>query len=86
MSTHPKQATVRPASPDRTPSTVRLPAVGFVRQQQLLRFVPVSPATLWRWVRSGDFVRPVKLGRNVTAWHVEDVQTWMNAQKAGAPE
>jgi predicted DNA-binding transcriptional regulator AlpA len=84
MSTHPKQATVRPVGPDGTPSTVHLPAVGFLRQHQILQFVPVSPATLWRWVRSGDFVQPVRLGANTTAWRVEDVLTWMNAQKGGS--
>ncbi len=61
-----------------------LPATGFIRQRELINIIPVSSATLWRWVRSGDFVQPVRLGANVTAWRVEDVQHWMNAQAGGS--
>lgn len=55
-----------------------LPAVGFVRQSQLIpAIVPFSSATLWRRVNSGDFPRPVKLSERVTAWRVEDIRAWM---------
>jgi predicted DNA-binding transcriptional regulator AlpA len=42
-----------------------------------------SAATLWRMVRSKRFPTPVKLGPNTTAWRVEDVRSWMQAQKIG---
>ncbi len=29
---------------------------------------PVSPATLWRWVKQGKFPPPFKLGPNTTVW------------------
>lgn len=29
---------------------------------------PVSPATIWRWVREGRFPKPYKLGPCVTVW------------------
>jgi prophage regulatory protein len=80
MSNHPKQATSRPTSPGREPPTAGLPATGYIRQRQLLKILPVSPATLWRWVGSGDFVQPVRLGRNVTAWRMEDIHSWMSEQ------
>jgi prophage regulatory protein len=28
--------------------------------------LPVSPATIWRWVREGKFPKPFKLGDSVT--------------------
>ncbi|MGC4062956.1 MAG: AlpA family phage regulatory protein [Aquabacterium sp.] len=60
---------------------VNLPATGYVRQAQLIpTFVPFSSATLWRKVKSGEFPRPVKLSERVTAWRVEDVRHWLDAQ------
>jgi prophage regulatory protein len=52
-----------------------LPAIGYVRQSQLIPTVfPFSSATLWRKVKDGTFPKPVKLGRRITAWRVEDIR------------
>ena len=62
---------------------IDLPAVGYVRQSQLIpTIVPFSSATLWRRVNSGGFPRPVKLSERVTAWRVEDIRAWMNDRRA----
>lgn len=54
----------------------------FLREAQLVpHMIPVSPATLWRWVREGAFPKPVRLSSRVTAWRVEDVQAWMQSRK-----
>lgn len=60
-----------------------LPEIGFVRERELLRIVPFSHATLWRWVRSGNFPAPVKLGERITAWRTEDVRAWMASRPSG---
>ena len=58
-----------------------LPATGYIRQSQLIpNIIPIAPATLWRWVKSGQFIAPVKLGDNVTAWRCEDVRQWLDAK------
>lgn len=44
--------------------------------------LPVSNATLWRRVKEGTFPKPVKLSERVTAWRVEDVRQWLDAQAA----
>lgn len=60
-----------------------LALTGFIRQSQLIpTIVPVSAATLWRWVKTGQFVAPVKLGKNITAWKCEDVRNWLAAKEA----
>jgi prophage regulatory protein len=60
-----------------------LPVTGFVRESQLIPApVPFSSATLWRRVKAGTFPSPVKLSERVTAWRVEDVRDWLNAQSA----
>lgn len=63
-----------------------LPVSGFVRIRQIIGTpgspgpVPLSAATVWRKVRAGTFPSPVKLGANCTAWRVEDVRAWIEAQ------
>lgn len=50
--------------------------------------LPVSPATIWRWVRDGKFPKPFKLGACVTAWRSEDIAAFIadctNANSVGA--
>lgn len=57
-----------------------LPETGFLRQSQVLVFVPISKTTLWRRVVDGTFPRPVKLSAKVTAWRAEDVRRWISEQ------
>ena len=39
--------------------------------------LPVSPATVWRWVREGKFPKPFKLGDRVTVWDAEAVEAFI---------
>lgn len=59
-----------------------LPDTGFLRQAQVLLFVPFSKSTLWRRVLDGNFPAPVKLSANVTAWRAEDLRRWIAEQGA----
>lgn len=62
-----------------------LPAIGFIRQAQLVpAIVPFSNATLWRKVKDGTFPAPVKLSPRVTAWDVQKVREWIEAQASQA--
>lgn len=44
--------------------------------------LPVSPATIWRWVRAGKFPKPFKIGTSVTAWKMTDVEDFITQQSA----
>lgn len=60
----------------------------FIRLAQLVPGVlPVSPSTIWRWVRQKNFPAPVKLAAGVTAWRWSDVKAWLAARatSGGAP-
>ena len=46
--------------------------------------IPWSSATLWRKVKSREFVAPVKLSEGVTAWRVEAVRAWIDGRAAAA--
>lgn len=59
-------------------SSQQLPSSGFIRQSQLIpHIVPISAATLWRWVANKKFPSPVKIGPRTTAWRVEEVRAWL---------
>ncbi len=55
---------------------------GYMRQHELLMILPFSAATLWRKVRAGTFVQPVKFSERVTAWNRAKVQEWIDSQEA----
>lgn len=38
--------------------------------------LPVSPATIWRWVRDGKFPQPFKIG-SITAWHAAEIENFV---------
>ena len=72
------------ASLDKPPFAPVLPDTGFLREPQVLAFVPISKSTLWRRVRARTFPVPVKLSTRVTAWKAEDIRQWIAAQ-SGVP-
>ena len=45
--------------------------------------LPVSPATIWRWVRSGRFPKPFKLGPATTVWDADQVEAFLAKQAGG---
>lgn len=54
-----------------------LPETGFLRLKQIIGPrgpIPVSKSTWWQGVREGRYPSPVKLGRRITAWRVEDIR------------
>jgi len=46
--------------------------------------LPVSPATVWRWVSEGRFPAPFKLGANTTVWDAEKVEQFLAQRSSGA--
>ena len=42
----------------------------------------VSPSTIWGWVKTGQFPKPIKLSANTTAWPAADVEAWALARIA----
>jgi prophage regulatory protein len=46
--------------------------------------LPVSRATLWRWIRDGKFPQPFKLGENCTVFDAVEVDAWLATRKEAA--
>ncbi len=43
--------------------------------------LPVSPATIWRWVKNGSFPAPFKIGSNTTVFDADAVDFWLKSQR-----
>lgn len=61
-------------------SANQLPATGFKRASEILKYLPFSRTTLWAWSKDGRFPAPVKIGENTTCWRCEDVHAWIAKQ------
>ncbi len=51
-----------------------LPKEGFVRLPTVLSVFPISESVWWDGVRKGTYPKPVKLGKRISAWRVEDIR------------
>lgn len=54
--------------------------VQFYRLSQLKKQLSVSRSSIWAWVKEGSFPKPIKLGKNCTAWNADDVHAWVQSR------
>lgn len=59
---------------------VRISEIATTKDQ--VGMIPVSPATIWRWVKKKKFPQPFKLSDSVTVWSLAEVEAFI-AQRAG---
>jgi prophage regulatory protein len=55
----------------------QFPETGFLRLRAILAPagpIPVSKSTWWQGIKDGRFPKPIKLGKRVTVWRVEDIR------------
>jgi predicted DNA-binding transcriptional regulator AlpA len=61
---------------------IRLAQLATTQQQPGL--LPVSPATIWRWVRTrAEFPKPVKIGPQTTVWDLAEIEAFIARQAQG---
>jgi len=60
-----------------------LPEAAFVRLPTILKLLPISKSTWLSGVKSGYFPKPVRLGKKITAWRVEDIRKLINGPEDG---
>ena len=56
----------------------------WLRSREVERRLAVHKTTLWRWVQDDRFPRPTKLGPNVAAWKLADIEAWEEERKCAA--
>jgi predicted DNA-binding transcriptional regulator AlpA len=61
----------------------RLRGITGTKDKSVEGLLPVSPATIWRWVREGKFPKPFKLGAGTTVWDAVQVESFIAKQREG---
>lgn len=59
-----------------------LPTTGYIRISQLIKFLPISKASIWRLSKIGKFPKAIKLTEKTTAFKCEEVQAWLASREA----
>ena len=49
--------------------------------RDIKRIAPVSDMSLWRWIKAGDFPKPIKIARR-NYWVASEIQDWLAAKSA----
>ena len=44
--------------------------------KQIAKRLGISRATTWRWVKKGDFPKPIKISDGCTRWRKTDLEKW----------
>lgn len=57
---------------------VTLPNEGFVRLPVVLHVLGIKKSFFWEQVKDGRFPKPIKMGRRVSVWRVEDIRYLIN--------
>tara|TARA_B110000037_G_C16908608_1_gene419306 strand:+ start:479 stop:667 length:189 start_codon:yes stop_codon:yes gene_type:complete len=51
-------------------------------RQQVEKLIKVSRPTLYRWMKNGDFPKPVHMGANMVRWKASDIENWLAEKEA----
>lgn len=54
----------------------------YLSVEQVAERYGVSPDSIWRWKRDGDFPAAVRLGKNCTRWRLSDLLEYEGRLKA----
>ena len=54
------------------------------RASEVIKILSIGKSTLWRWVETGAFPKPLKLGDRVTGWSQETIQNWIDNRETKA--
>lgn len=48
-----------------------------LRRHQLEANLGISRSTIYQMMASGEFPKPLKIGRRAVGWRVEDIEKWL---------
>ncbi|HAR34795.1 MAG TPA: AlpA family transcriptional regulator [Desulfobacter sp.] len=49
---------------------------------QLAKRYETHRTTIWRWVKTSGFPKPIKLSKGCSRWDIEEVEAWERRKKA----
>lgn len=53
-----------------------------MRRPEVERVTLLSTATIYRLMSSGEFPRPIRLGKRAVAWRADDVRHWLDSRQS----
>jgi prophage regulatory protein len=53
--------------------------MNILSKKQVVKKIGLSPVTLWRMEKSGDFPHRIKLGTRRIGWREDDVNSWIES-------
>ena len=59
------------------PEFIRISDLATDRKAGKAGMLPIARATIWNNVRKGLFPKPLKLTQNVTAWRLNDIESYI---------
>jgi predicted DNA-binding transcriptional regulator AlpA len=64
-------------------------APAIIEGERLLKWAQVRPrigdvsrSTVWRWIRAGEFIKPVQLGKRRIAFRESELNLWLASRPA----
>ena len=56
-----------------------------IRLKELKSIVGISATSIWRRCKEGSFPAAVHVGPGCVAWHLSEIESWMNSLQAVTP-
>ena len=60
---------------------MQTPQQRILRIRDVSKYVGLSQPTIHRFVASGNFPPPIRLGLRSTGWKIEDLENWINSRQ-----
>ena len=51
-----------------------------LRRRQVEEITGLSPSSIYRLMKSGEFPRPVRVGRTAVRWRESDITAWVESR------
>lgn len=65
---------------------VSLPETGFLRLNDVLKFIPIKKTRWYKGVNSGEFPRPIAFSSRVKVYRAEDIRALIECMGSQATE
>lgn len=67
---------------EQTPVPNNFHDLKLIREPQLRLLIGLSRSCIYSLLKSGNFPRPLRVGRRAIAWKVSDIASWLEQLKA----
>ncbi|KUJ75808.1 hypothetical protein AVO42_11045 [Thiomicrospira sp. XS5] len=77
------QPTALHANPPK-PAEPAIPSSGhdrIIRKKELALMLGISEATIYRWIKTENFPKAIKLGANSVGWWQSEIDQWLNSRE-----